>query len=183
MTSERWTTRIEEISNAFRKEFGGLPATQINWKPDAQTWSIAQNIQHLIVLNETYYPMIKQVRDKTYKPPFIAKLDFIVQFIGNIILKAVHPDRRKKMKTFSIWEPSAIETDTSILEQFGKHQVELKKFITESMDLVKAGTIISSPANRSIVYKLETAFDIMVTHEQRHFEQAKKLLSIPNFGK
>ncbi len=177
MTSDRWTTRIEEISNAFRKEFGGLSAKQLNWKPDTQTWSIAQNIQHLIVLNETYYPVINQVRNKTYKLPFIAKLGFMVQFLGKIILKAVHPDRRKKVKTFSIWEPSATEIDATILEQFGKHQEELKKFITESMDLVEAGTIISSPANRSIVYKLETAFDIIVTHEQRHFEQANELLT------
>lgn len=183
MSSERWTNKIDEISKAFRKEFGGLSAAQINWKPDTQIWSIAQNIQHLIVLNETYYPVIKQVRDKTYKLPFIAKLGFMVQFIGNTILKAVHPDRRKKMKTFSIWEPLPTQADTSILEQFEKHQEELKKFIIQSMDLVEAGTIISSPANRSIVYKLETAFDIIVTHEQRHFEQAKDLLTRKNFGK
>ena len=87
------------------------------------------------------------------------------------------------MKTFSIWEPSAIVTNASILEQFEKHQEELKKLITQSMDLVEAGTIISSPANRLIVYKLETAFDIIVTHEQRHFEQAKDLLARKNFGK
>jgi hypothetical protein len=183
MTSERWTIRIEEISNAFRNEFGGLSATELNWKPDAETWSITQNLQHIIVLNETYYPVIKKVRDNTYKLPFIAKLGFMVQMIGKIILKAVDPSRRKKMKTFTIWEPLPTEADTSILEQFEKHQEELKKLITQSMDLVEAGTIISSPANRFIIYKLETAFDIIVTHEQRHFEQAKELLTCQHFRK
>jgi hypothetical protein len=38
--------------------------------------------------------------------------------------------------------------------------------------------VISSPANKNIVYKLETAFDIIVSHEQRHLEQAKEILQL-----
>jgi len=45
-------------------------------------------------------------------------------------------------------------------------------------DLLDKGTIISSPANKNIVYKLEMAFDIITTHEQRHFEQAKEVLAV-----
>ena len=47
--------------------------------------------------------------------------------------------------------------------------------IENSRDLVEKGTIISSPANKNIGYKLETAFEIIVTHEQRHFEQSKEV--------
>ena len=38
------------------------------------------------------------------------------------------------------------------------------------------GVVISSPANKNIVYKLETALDIITTHEKRHFEQARRIL-------
>lgn len=48
--------------------------------------------------------------------------------------------------------------------------------IKNSEDLLVNGIVISSPANKNIVYKLETAFNIIVTHEQRHFEQAKEVL-------
>jgi hypothetical protein len=41
---------------------------------------------------------------------------------------------------------------------------------------VENGTIISSPANKNIEYKLETAFDIIVAHEKRHLEQAREVL-------
>lgn len=182
MTAERWTRKIDEITNAFKKEFSTLSVKRLNWKPNAQTWSVAQNLDHLIVINESYYPILKQVRDNTHKLPWIAKLDFLVHFIGKTVLKAVHPDRRKKVKTFSIWEPSATELGADIMDKFEKHQLELKKLIAESMDLVKKGVIISSPANRNIVYKLETAFDIIVTHEQRHFEQAKESLTLRPAG-
>ncbi|CAZ97441.1 Putative protein [Zobellia galactanivorans] len=40
--------------------------------------------------------------------------------------------------------------------------------------MIEKGCIISSPANKNIVCRLETAFDIIVTHEQRHFEQLKE---------
>jgi hypothetical protein len=30
----------------------------------------------------------------------------------------------------------------------------------------------NSPANRNMVYTLERAFDIIVVHERRHFQQA-----------
>ncbi|MEO0468227.1 MAG: hypothetical protein AAF206_01305 [Bacteroidota bacterium] len=45
----------------------------------------------------------------------------------------------------------------------------------DSQDLVAAGKIIHSPANANIVYKLDRAFDIIVVHEERHFEQAKEV--------
>jgi hypothetical protein len=50
------------------------------------------------------------------------------------------------------------------------------KKIEEAKELVAKGTVIASPANKNIVYKLETAFDIIVSHEQRHLEQAKEVL-------
>lgn len=45
----------------------------------------------------------------------------------------------------------------------------------DTADLIQQGAIISSPANRNIVYTLETAFDIIVAHEQRHLEQAREI--------
>jgi len=62
--------------------------------------------------------------------------------------------------------------------RFKNHQEALKQRIKEVDDLVKKGTVISSPANKIIVYKLETAFDIIVTHEQLHLEQAKEILNL-----
>jgi hypothetical protein len=178
MITSKWITRIDETTNGFRKAFGHLSAEQLNWKPNATTWSIAQNMDHLIVINGTYYPVIKTIRDGNYKLPFMGKMGFMVNFLGKTVLNAVQPDRKKKMKTFPIWEPAKSKIDADILNRLEKHQEELKQLITGCSDLLDKGTIISSPANKNIVYKLETAFDIITTHEQRHLEQAKELLAV-----
>ena len=77
-----------------------------------------------------------------------------------------------------MWEPGTRNIAEGILERFQQKQSELKILIENSKDLVDKGVIISSPANKNIVYKLEKAFEIIVTHEQRHFQQAKEVLDL-----
>jgi hypothetical protein len=173
---KNWISTIDDISTQTLAEFGALSKEQLNWKPNSDTWSIAQNLEHLIVINETYFPVLAALKAGTYKSPFISRFGFIVSFLGKTVLNAVQPNRQKKMKTFPIWEPSASILTEDILERFQIHQNELKRQIEKADGFVKKGVVISSPANRNIVYKLETAFDIIVSHEQRHLEQAKETL-------
>ena len=56
------------------------------------------------------------------------------------------------MKTFPIWEPAKSEISGDILSRFEKHQTDLKNLITGSKDLLEKRTVISSPANKNIVY-------------------------------
>jgi len=175
---KNWTTTLDKITEQSFLLFGTLSEEQLNWKPDVKTWSIGQNLEHLIVVNETYYSVFKSLKQGTYKTPFISKIGFMVSFFGKTVLNAVKPDRKKKMKTFPIWEPGDGKVNTGILERFEKHQKELKQQMEGVKEFVAKGTIISSPANRNIVYTLETAFDIIVSHEQRHIEQAKEVFEL-----
>jgi hypothetical protein len=176
MQTDKWTHQIDENTKAFNEAFIKLTGAQLNWKPNPQTWSIAQNIDHLIVINETFFPVIHAIRQGTYSLPFVAKLGFMANFLGKTILNAVEPTRSKKMKTLPVWEPSKSEIKDDILYRFEKHQSALKNMIAGCQDLLDKGTIISSPGDRKIVYKLDTAFDIIVTHEQRHLGQAKEVM-------
>jgi acyl carrier protein len=172
---KKWALILDDITRQSLSEFGTLTNEQMNWKPNSDTWSIAQNLDHLIVVNETYYPVLVSLKEGTYKTPFIANIGFIVSFLGKMVLKAVQPDRQKKMKTFPIWEPNTSKISDDILKRFEIHQNVLKQKIEEAKVFAEKGSIISSPANKNIVYKLETAFDIIISHEQRHLEQAKEI--------
>lgn len=87
------------------------------------------------------------------------------------------------MKTFPMWEPTRSNLQEDIWSRFEGSQMELKQMIQSCSDLLESGTVISSPANKNIVYKLETAFDIIVSHELRHFEQASEVDSVRRKGK
>ncbi|MCB0537873.1 MAG: DinB family protein [Lewinellaceae bacterium] len=171
-----WAQEIDKITLVAEMLFSGLSSEQLNWKPNSETWSIAQNLEHLIVVNETYYPVLSSLKKGTYKKPFLANFGFIVSFFGKTVLNAVKPDRKKKMKTFSIWEPGQSRVGIDIISRFKKHQSELQKQINEAKELLTNRIVISSPASKIVVYRLEIAFDIVVNHEQRHLEQAKEIL-------
>ncbi len=168
--------KVDQITGDFIGAFGELTLEELNWKPEPNTWSVAQNIDHLIKINNTYYPIINSIRAEEYSVPFWGRFGFVVSFFGRTLLRSVQPETKTRVKTFSIWEPATSDIPDGILERFADHQNKLKALIEGSQDLIADGTVISSPANKNIVYSLETAFEIIVTHELRHLEQAKGVL-------
>lgn len=172
---DRWTPELDQLTKSFTSGFGGLTAEALNWKPNINTWSIGQVIQHIIVVNETYYPVLDQLRKGTYTVPILGRIGFVHRFFGRVVLNAVQPDQKRKTRTFPVWQPDSSNIPADIVAQFEKHHENLKLLIGNSQSLINKNTLISSPANRIIVYKLETAFDIMVAHEKRHFKQAQEI--------
>ena len=177
MDTQKWILQIDQNTTDFKTAFGLLSFDQLNWKPNPGAWSIGQNIDHLIVINKTYFPIIDEIRAGTYKTNWVGKIGFLVKFFGNMILKSVQPATTRKIKTFPIWEPALSDIPADVLQKFEAHQQELKELIANSSDLLDQRTVISSPANANIVYTLDRAFDIIVTHEQRHLQQAKQVLA------
>ena len=93
-------------------------------------------------------------------------------------MKSSEPTRRKKIKTFPVWQPEQSNVSADILKQFGEYQEELKDVIVNSKDLLEQKAVIRSPANNMIVYPVEMLFEIIVVHEERHLNQAKEVLEI-----
>lgn len=180
---DRWNPELDELTKNFVTEFGELTVEALNWKPNSQTWSVGQCIQHLIVVNESYYPVLKEVKNGTYKVPRLSRIGFVHRFFGKLILDSVKPEQKRKTNTFPIWQPAASNIPADIVTQFAKHHENLKLLISNSHHLIQKDTLISSPANRIIVYKLETAFDIMVAHEKRHLKQAREINHLRLNGK
>ncbi len=172
-----WTSALERLSKTFSAEFGHLTAEELNRKPNASTWSIGQVIDHIIKVNETYYPIVEQLQAGAYQTPWTAKLPFLVNWFGDFILKGVEPERKKKIQTFPVWEPAQSEVRADIVAHFAEHQQQLAAIMVQCEPFLKAGTVISSPANKFIVYKLGRAFDIIVAHEERHLNQSRDILN------
>src|SRR4051812_44897491 len=140
---QTWLNNIDDITASFKTSFGELTEEQLNLKPDSNTWSIAQNIEHLIVINKTYEPVIQRAHAKDYKLPWTSKINFIVNFFGKMILNSVQPNRKRKMKTFPMWEPAKSRITGDILKRFSDQQSVLKEMIKNSGNLLQSGTVIS----------------------------------------
>ena len=134
-----WKAQIDDTTDDFLNSFSQLTLKQLNWKPNSETWSITQNLEHSMLINSSYFPILDSIRKGTYKKPIISRLGFIVSFFGRFILKAVQPDRRSKMKTSDMWKPLESINPQGIMDRFIEHQSELKRVIEDSEDLMKNG--------------------------------------------
>lgn len=168
-------SQLATLAESFTQYFGQLTPEQLNWKPNAKDWSIGQVIEHIILVNESYFGIPDQIRAGTYKYPFLARFGFFPKMMGNMILKSVLPETKRKQPTLDIWEPSQSNVAEDILQQFQAHQQALSRFIEDNQDLVENGTLVCSPANKMIVYTWEKAFEIMIAHEARHLEQGRRV--------
>jgi hypothetical protein len=171
-----WIDAIDRITREAIETFIKLPVEKMHLKPDPETWSIAENFEHLITINKTYFPIFEKLKHGSYQGAFISKFPYFSNLFGNLIYKSVSDGGKKKARTFPLWEPKVTKGDATVLERFQLHQDELKNWIKELEPFLEKNTIIHSPANKLIVYSLEKAIDIIIAHEQRHLDQAKNLL-------
>ncbi len=165
---------LASISADFQETFGQLSQEQLNWKPSTEQWSIAQNIDHIIRINESYYPLIQDLKEGKADKSLLARIPFFVRLFGNLIYTSVQAENSKKLKTLGIWKPKSTPLSTEIIEKLVTHNEQLADLISSCHSLIEEGAIISSPANKNIVYKLERAFEILISHEKRHLEQARR---------
>ena len=174
-----WLNQLDQLTEAVISDFGLLRHEDLHFKPGANRWSIAENLAHLIVVNRTYFPLIEQIRNNTYKVPFLGKIPFLPKLFGSVLIEYVKPEAEEaKVKTFPIWEPSLLIDEGPILDIFEKHQQALRRVRIQCEAPIQRKQIIASPANNNIVYSLEDAFDVILLHEQRHLIQSKAVLAL-----
>lgn len=66
MKKKDWISRIDAVKAAFQRELGPLAPENLNLKPNSQSWCIAQVLQHLILVNSSYFPVIVALKEKKY---------------------------------------------------------------------------------------------------------------------
>ncbi len=169
---EKWITNLDELTEQYLQTFSELTSEQLNIKPNENAWSVGQCIDHVIVTNEQYFRIIRQINEGAYQSHWMSKIPLMPKLFGKTILKSVSPETiNKKSKTFKVFEPTTSEVKDDVLSRFNMMQLQLKSYISE-VKPSNYSRIISSPVSDFVVYSLQTAFEIIIAHEGRHYLQA-----------
>lgn len=151
---------------------------ELLWKPAPDKWSAAQCIEHIMVSNTRYFdalenklavPEGKEKNKQPYRPTFW----------GNLVYKAVDPDRMKshKSKAPKIFNPQPVVEIPTLIARFEKSQQMLHGYMQKTME-TDATKKIKSPVSWFITYSLADTMAILSKHEIRHFLQAKNVLAL-----
>lgn len=176
------TTELNAIAADARDSFGSLSGEQLNWKPAAESWSVAQCLDHLIKTNEQFYPEFDKLASGNRKNTFWQNYSPFTGMGGRFLVNAVMNDSKKvKAPSKAIVPPSDIDAD--IVEKFATNIEDVCGMIEacSSADLKK--TVVTSPFLAVMTYTLDDAYTVLVEHSKRHIRQAKRVIETEGFPK
>ena len=173
---------IRNIAAEAKSTFGELSPSQLNWKPSAERWSVAQCFDHLLNSNKGYFPVIDDVLAGK-KQTFWQSMPVLPRLGGKFLLKFVDPASTRKVKAPKRFEPAQSDISASVINDFIEQQTKIAGKMQETGHLDLKRIVITSPAASAITYSLMDAYRIIVSHEHRHFQQAKRVTEETGFPK
>lgn len=158
------------------KKFKELPMDQLQFKHNAETWSILECIEHLNLYGDYYLVEIeKQILAQNGKS---ASTIFKSGLIGNYFanLMQVKNGKITKMKSPKDKNPIHSTLTATTIDRFLKQQERLKSLLVQAknVDLTKTKTAIS--LTRYIKLRLGDTFRFFIYHIERHILQAERIL-------
>jgi hypothetical protein len=162
------------------KTFSQLSDSQLNWKPHPHSWSVGECLSHLVNSNSLYLDKIENIlnsfatgseKDFTYKQ----------SFMGKLIAKGVDPSNLKKAKTFKVFFPDKSDVQKNIINDYTNASEKLISLAGKMQHLDLKKVKLSSPVNLLIRLNLGDSLIIIPKHDERHLNQAKRVMSQKEF--
>ena len=165
------TRRSTAAAQAFRQ----LSPDQLNFKTNAEGWSILECIEHLNLYGDFYLPEIERqlLKQRHLSTATHFKSGLIGNYFANLM--QVKDGRMKKMQSPKDKNPVNSGLTVITIERFLKQQEKLESLLVraERVDLTKTKTAIS--LTKFISLRLGDTFRFFVYHIERHVLQAQRV--------
>lgn len=173
-------TAANKVADETKATFSPLTPVQLNWKPSAEQWSVAQCFEHLLTSNKGYFPIIDNVL-AGQKQTLWQSMPGLPGLAGKLLIKSLDPAATRKLKAPKSFQPSESDISSSVINDFVEQQARIVEKMKATAHLNLEKIVISSPALGAITYSLMDAYRIIVVHEQRHFQQARRVTEEQGF--
>ncbi len=160
--------------------FGRLDEQQLNWRPDATAWSVAQCFDHLVNTNRAMLNAMDRALDVSQPRTIWQRLPLLPGLFGRLLISSQRPEATRKSTAPATATPASSAIDPRIINRFIAHQHEAARRI-QSLDQSQAARIMVSPFAALIAYSVLDGCRLIVTHERRHFAQARRVTRQPGF--
>jgi hypothetical protein len=179
MTQRQVLNDLKQRTQRFiaqAEEWKSLTQDQLNWRDNAEKWSVLQCLEHLNLYGDFYLPEFemrilagKKINDN---PEF--KGGWFAEKTANGML----PQEEKlsnSMNTFKNMNPNHSSLTVTILDRFLKQQRQLLTLLekAESVNIAKVKCKITLPI---IKFNMGSTFKFVVYHNERHLWQASNVL-------
>jgi DinB superfamily len=172
---------LDAIGREAEMTFGGLSGHQLNWRPDPSRWSVAQCFAHLLAANALMFRAAEDALDDRRPRTIWQRLPVVPALLGRMMVRSQGPGAARKFTAPTRAQPAASDIDADIIARF----VEQKRDAVakaQALDEAKAArTIMASPFVKVVTYSVLDGWRLVVAHDRRHFEQARRVTQMPEF--
>ena len=166
--------QLTEARDHMLTVLDGLTDEQLNFKPDETTWSIADVVEHLAIVESTFGDMVQKTVAAGPNPTLKDSLVFTDEQIMPVVT-----DRSNKVKTAKPFEPSG---------KFGSHEATVQAFLEkrkELIDYVKTtDDDLRNRYNRELPFGIVDGVQLIMftaAHSERHVLQMEEVMANPDF--
>jgi len=161
--------------------FGGLDRAQLNWRPDATRWSVAQCFEHLLTANRL---MLLAAADALIgaRPRTVwQRMPVLPRVLGRLLIRSQAPGGTRKYTAPPQAQPARSELPADIVQRFGEQHREAAAWVRTLDERAAAVAIMTSPFIRVVTYSVLDGLRLIAAHDRRHVEQARRVMLSAEF--
>jgi hypothetical protein len=173
-------TALGDVARDTRATFGQLDARQLNWRPGATQWSVAQCFEHLVTANDLILRAAETAFGNSSRSVW-QRLPLMPAVFGWMLIRSQAPNTRGKFTAPARAQPTTSEIPADIIPRFVKQHDDAVEWI-RALDAREARrAIMVSPFIKMITYSVLDGLRLVAAHDRRHFEQARRVMLSPGF--
>lgn len=170
---------LEAIASDAQETFGALAATQLNWRADANRWSVGQCLEHLVTANDL---MLRSSRDALRGPSGLwQRMPFLPGMFGPALIRSQAPGGTRKYRAPASAQPTKSDVAPDIVSRFVQQHHGIVDWVAALDGAAAMRSIMTSPFIPIVTYSVLDGARLLVAHDHRHIEQARGVMSSSGF--
>jgi DinB superfamily len=172
---------LADIARETQATFGGFDGRQLNWRPDGARWSVGQCFEHLLKANGLMFQAMENALNASAPRTLLQRLPVLPAVLGRMLIRSQAPSSTRRFTAAPIAQPATSDIAADIIHRFvAQHHAAVTRLQTLD-DQRAACAIMPSPIVSVIVYSVLDGWRLVVAHDQRHIEQARRVTLLPGF--
>ena len=172
---------LENLAQETQASFGGFDARQLNWRPDASHWSVAQCLDHLLTANRLMFQAAEAVLNNSRPRTFWQRLPVLPGVLGRMLIRSQTPGSGRKFTAPAIAQPAMSHIAGDIIQRFLEQHHEAVNRVQALNERDAERAIMTSPFIRVVTYSVLDGWRLILAHDRRHFEQARRVTLTAGF--
>ena len=164
---------LGEIARDAQATFGGLDARQLNWRPDATRWSVAQCFDHMLTANRLMFQAAEDALNGAAPRTLWQRVPVLPGLFGRLLIRSQAPGSTGKYTAPPKAQPATSDVASDIVQRFVQQQQAAMAQVETLNEREAARAIMTSPFFSMVTYSVLDGWRLVFAHTRRHVEQAR----------